>query len=345
MCDCAVALGPATGGATLFAKNSDRPPGEAQRIEWLPPRRDTTAVRATYIDVVPWAGHTIGALVSRPCWMWGVEHGVNDAGVAIGNETIYTTLDPRPFPPALTGMDLVRLGLERGPTAADAVAVIVDLLARYGQGGSGHHGVDRPYWSSFLVADNSTGFVVETSGREYEVEEVTSSHGAPVRAISNRTTIPSFDALHRHPKQPVESLVDPRWRATQSVLASRPVTADTLIEHSRSHVGADDGWTVCMHVVGVEATTAAVVASLPGAGRPLARMLLGSPCTSVFVPLYVGRPLGQPVAWRRFAALGPEHREVLDDLESALAADAADEDDWAPTAWSRVDRVLQSLGR
>ena len=339
MCDCAVALGPAAAGTTLFAKNSDRPPGEAQFIEWRPPRRDSGAVRTTYIDVAPAADDTIGALVSRPWWLWGVEHGVNEAGVAIGNETIYTTLDPRPFPPALTGMDLVRLGLERGATVAGAVEVIVDLLDRYGQGGSGHHGVDRPYWSSFLVADPREAFVVETSGREYEVEEV-----APVRAISNRTTISSFDAAHRHPNQPVESLVDPRWHATQAVLARRPVTVEALIQHSRAHVGGDDGWTVCMHVEDVEATTAAVVASLPDGGRPLARMLLGSPCTSVFVPLYVGRPLGQAVAWERFAALRPEHRPVLDELESSLAADATDDDEWAPTAWSRVDATLRSLG-
>ena len=112
MCDCLVALPAATGRAsTLFAKNSDRPPTEAQDVVWSPPRRDRQ-LRATYVDVEVHRGDTLGCLLSRPRWCWGAEHGVNEAGVAIGNEAIYTTLDPRAAPPALLGMDLVRLGLE-----------------------------------------------------------------------------------------------------------------------------------------------------------------------------------------------------------------------------------------
>jgi hypothetical protein len=100
-----------------------------------------------------------------------------------------------------------------------------------------------------------------------------------------------------------------------------------------------------MHVDDVEATTASVVAELPDGGRPLGRWLLGSPCTSVYVPLFVGRPVGEPVAWERLAGLGPEHRAALDELEAGLARDATDDDAWAPEAWRRVDGALQSFGR
>src|SRR4051794_18546760 len=154
MCDVLCALGPATvDGVALFAKNSDRPPTETQVLEWHPPRREDTT-RTTYLEVAGRPGETLGVLGSRPEWMWGMEHGVNTAGVAIGNATIYTTLDPRRFPPALVGMDLVRLGLERGESAAAAVEVITTMLVQHGQGGSGHRDADRPYWSSFLVADH-----------------------------------------------------------------------------------------------------------------------------------------------------------------------------------------------
>ena len=331
MCDCLVALGPATAsGRTIWAKNSDRPPHEAQVLEQHRPRRDEGPLRTTWIEVDPSRSETIGLVGSRPWWCWGFEHGVNEAGVAAGNETIYTTLDPRTAEPALVGMDLVRLALERGDSARAAVAVIVELLERYGQGGSGHHGVERPYWSSFLVADAGAAFVVETSGRTWAVEEVGRS-----RAISNRTTIPAFDAEHRHPRQPVATLVDPRWAASKAVLAAEPVTVEAVQAHLRSHDQSDDGWSVCMHVGDVEATTASVVVEL-GGDRPLARWLLGSPCRSVYVPVFVGRELGTPPSWDRFAA------GVDPDLEASLARDVRDDDTWGPEAWQRVEAALGS---
>ena len=180
-----------------------------QLLEWFESRTESRTI-TTYMDIEPHDGATVRFLGSRPSWMWGVEHGVNEAGVAAGNATIYTTLDPRGRPDALTGMDLVRLALERATTAVDAVGVITDLLERHGQGGSGHEAVDRPYWSSFLLADPASAFVVDTSGCDYEVE-----HVERARAISNRTTIPSFDRAHRHPGQPVDKLVDPRLGGEQ----------------------------------------------------------------------------------------------------------------------------------
>jgi hypothetical protein len=295
MCDCLVALPSATTGSTLFAKNSDRPPAEVQVIERLPSRLDTAEVRLTHISVAASPKPTIECVISRPTWCWGAEHGVNAAGVAIGNEAIYTTLDPRLFPPALIGMDLVRLGLERAASAAATVAVMIDLLDRYGQGGAGHAPDDggKAYWSSFLVADPVEAFVIETSGREFAVEQV-----SEVRAISNRTTIPAFDAVHRHPRQPVARLVDPRWHASQQVLAQRPVTAEALAAHLRSHdSSAEPGWSVCMHACNaagdlVEATTASMIAELPVDTPPRVLMLTGWPCEQGYAEFDFAMPSG-----------------------------------------------------
>ncbi len=283
MCDSLVALGPATGdGVTLFGKNSDRPPTERQDIVWSLPRLESST-DTTYIGIEGWSQPTIRCLLSRPTWCWGAEHGVNEAGVAIGNQAIYTTLDPRDFPPALIGMDLVRLGLERSTTARGAVDLVVGLLDRYGQGGSGHDpslvGARKPYWSSLLIADPGEAWILETSGAAWAAEPVDQ-----VAALSNRTTIAGFDDVHRHPRQDVDRLVDPRLRASRAVLARRPVTFDAIAAHLRSHDSCiEPGWSICMHVHGTQATTASMIASLSPETPPSAWMLVGSPCRRDYV--------------------------------------------------------------
>lgn len=279
MCDVLVALGGVTAsGRTLFAKNSDRPPTERQLVEWSPPRLDRSHTVATHIEVPAHSGTTLGCVLSRPEWGWGAEHGVNAAGVAVGNTTVYTTLDPRGAPVGLTGMDIVRLALERAATAIEAVEVVTSMIQRWGQGGSGHdprlEPQGRPYWNSFLIADPYTAFAIDTSGTEWAVEQVETT-----RAISNRTSVPGFDHVHRHPRQPVERLVDPRWNASQTVLATRPVAVDALQRHLRSHDSCgDEGWSVCMHAADVQVTTASMVAELAADGGSVLWVLTGSPC-------------------------------------------------------------------
>lgn len=292
MCDLLCALPPATGAAALFAKNSDRPPGEAQVVEWWAPRVDDGTVLATHVRVPAHPSPTYGVLGSRPAWGWGFEHGVNTAGLAAGNASIYTTLDPRPFPDALTGMDLVRLVLERCATAAEGVALVEHLLVTVGQGGSGHDGARRPYWSSLLICDPHAAWVVETSGSELAVEEVTGT-----RALSNRTTIAAFTDAHAHPRQPVATLVQPRLDASGRVLARRPVTVEALMAHLRSHEGGTGGWTVCMHVDQPdhqEATTASMVVELPAGRPPVAHVLVGSPCQRAYERIELASLVGSP---------------------------------------------------
>lgn len=280
MCDCLVALPVATDGVvTLFAKNSDRPPDEVQVVEQLPAAVSTASVRCTWIDIEPPGSSSLGCVVSRPTWCWGVEHGVNEAGVAVGNEAIYTRLDPRAEPAGLTGLDLVRIALQWATSAADAVAIITDAIERYGQGGSGHDPAGqlgaKVYFNSFLIADAGAAWVVETSGRDWAAEQVTD-----VRAISNRTTIGSFDAVHRHPRQPVERFVDARLAASNAALAHRPVTVASLAAHLRSHDScAEDGWSVCMHTAD-EVTTASMIAELRPSTAPVVHMAQGPPCTT-----------------------------------------------------------------
>uniref|UniRef100_K7FB42 Secernin-2 n=1 Tax=Pelodiscus sinensis TaxID=13735 RepID=K7FB42_PELSI len=88
----------------------------------------------TYIEIEQ-AARTHAVILSRPAWLWGAEMGANEHGVCIGNEGVWTK-EPLGEGEALLGMDLVRLGLERGRSAHEALQARTALLERYGQGGS-----------------------------------------------------------------------------------------------------------------------------------------------------------------------------------------------------------------
>ncbi|THD58518.1 C69 family dipeptidase [Phenylobacterium sp.] len=190
MCDTLTAPARATAhGAALFAKNSDRERNEAQTLEMVPRRTGGGPLKLTYLTIED-APATHGCLISRPFWMWGAEMGANEHGVAIGNEALHAKT-PAQRKRALTGMDLVRLGLERAATAAEAVEVITGLLERHGQGGDcGHLG--RFYYNNgFIIADPAEAYVLETAGRWWAVERVREP-----RALSNAYSIGrSYDAV------------------------------------------------------------------------------------------------------------------------------------------------------
>ncbi len=335
MCDTLCLVG---SDRTLFAKNSDRPVAETQVVEGHGPRRGGGELRTQYLSI-PDDG-AVALVGSRPGWLWGFEHGINEHRVAIGNEKVWTVDDPRAAPPALIGMDLVRLGLERSRGAEEALDTVTTLLERHGQGGSGEESGDEPYWSSFLIADPRSAWILETSGTTWVA--------APVEgggAISNRISIgtgwsrgsagvePGSDFQRwRDPGAPVE-IADLRL-ATTSPCAARGaehVTPSDLVSVLRDHggqawghVGSDPaaavappvevqadwtGVTVCMHIADYQATNAAMVAELPADPDEPARAwaALGSPCTGVFVPLFPplapAPVLAQESTWHRFAAV------------------------------------------
>jgi secernin len=191
MCDTLVATPQYTAdGALWFAKNSDREPGEAQLVEHLPARHPTAArLQCTYLKI-PQTARTNEIVISRPFWMWGAEMGANEYAVAIGNEAVFTRL---PYAKTgLTGMDLLRLALERAATAREALGVITQLIAEHGQGGGcGYRNRQFRYHNSFIIADPTEAWVLETVGPHWAAERVRG-----LRTISNALSIgKGFDLL------------------------------------------------------------------------------------------------------------------------------------------------------
>jgi dipeptidase len=330
-----------TRGGMVFAKNSDRPPSEVQVLLPHGARPAGGALDTQYLRIDdPGASAFVG---SHPSWLWGAEHGCNEHGVAIGNEKIWTVDDPHAQAAGLLGMDLVRLGLERGHDADSAFEAITAALEEHGQGGSGEPGTDEPYFSSFLVVDARGGWAIETSGRTWAARPV---HDGT--SISNRVSLttdwtrasrdlaPGDDFDRRRAPDAPTWIADHRLSATRACVARRALgpeggtVADvvaTLRDHGRGPWGApgaadrsDDHpvptlvesptqaqqVSVCMHLRDYQATTASLVVSLPADGAPRAWACLGSPCISVYVPFFppdVPVVLRDPAQWQRFARL------------------------------------------
>ncbi len=185
MCDTFVAMQSCTAdGSVLFAKNSDREPNEAQVLTFVPRMQydQDASVQCTNM-AIPQARETYAVLLSRPFWMWGAEMGVNEYGVTIGNEAVFTK-EPKQKDGGLLGMDMIRLALERASTARGALEIIVNLLDTYGQGGN--CGFTHPffYHNSFIIADPEHAWVLETAGEYWAALKVKDYY-----SISNGLTI------------------------------------------------------------------------------------------------------------------------------------------------------------
>lgn len=191
MCDILVSLPDASATKrVIFGKNSDRPAGECQILcdSADDAEGHRPAIQCAFVEVPrARALRTIGC---RPYWCWGYETGMNEAGVVGGNTAVFTRsfwLPDNRVQYGLTGMELLRLGLERGDNAGAVVSVIVDFLEQYGQWAPAVLGKGPPhgcYENAFLVADKHEAWIVETSGKRWVARRFTSG----THALSNELT-------------------------------------------------------------------------------------------------------------------------------------------------------------
>ncbi|XP_001510412.2 secernin-1 [Ornithorhynchus anatinus] len=202
---CFVAFPPcAKDGLVVFGKNSARPRDEVQEVVYIPAavHESESKVECTYI-AIDQVQKTHAIVLSKPAWLWGAEMGANEHGVCIANEAIVTR-EPAAEREALLGMDLVRLGLERGATAKEALDVIVSLLEEHGQGGNYYEDGNfcHTFQSAYLIVDREEAWVLETIGKYWAAEKMTEG----IKCVCNQLSVTTkIDAEHPELRSYAES--------------------------------------------------------------------------------------------------------------------------------------------
>lgn len=322
-CDTIVALGNSTkSGNVIFAKNSDRPVNEAQPLVICEAEdhQEGKMLQCTYIEI-PQVRHTYRVIGSRPHWIWGFEHGMNEHKVIIGNEAVWSK-EKVEEGNAFLGMDLLRLGLERGKTAYEAMHIIITLLEKYGQGGNCTYGKETYYHNSFIIADPGEAWILETVNRRWIAKRVKDAEGiSNLYSITDKweeassdikehaykmgwydRTIPFNFAKAYSAMSDMVQIAYPRWKRLNQLLQREKgnITIDTMKAIQRDHYEGElieprfspaDGiqTTICVHSPGVDGTktAAASVAELTKDTMPVWYHCFSNPCASVFIPCYL----------------------------------------------------------
>ncbi|XP_032727291.1 secernin-2 isoform X2 [Lontra canadensis] len=311
-CDCFVSVPPASAiPAVIFAKNSDRPRDEVQEVVFVPASTHPPGSRlqCTYIEVDQ-VSETHAVILSRPSWLWGAEMGANEHGVCIGNEAVWTK-EPVGKGEALLGMDLLRLALERSRSALEALHVITGLLESHGQGGSCREDpAPFCYHNTFLLADRTEAWVLETAGRLWAAQRI--QEGA--HNISNQLSI-GTDISAEHPELRTHALAQGWWGGQSAFdfaqvfsLTQQPVRMEAakarfqagreLLQQQRGGITAEVMMDIlrnkesgiCMDSGGFR-TTASMVSILPrDPTQPCVHFLTATPdpSRSVFKPFIFG---------------------------------------------------------
>lgn len=297
MCDTIGKIIPGIGG--LFGKNSDRSPNEPQVVEYYPAMvHNTMKVKTTYIEVER-VKETKAIVLSRPVWMWGGEMGVNECGVCIGNEAVFTKGSYAKD--GLTGMDMLRLALERSETAKEALHCIIELLEKYGQGGNCGYDHNFYYDNAFLIMDRNAIYILETAGKNWVYKKTNSG------AISNHLSIGEDGDVYSGTKcdfakkytEIVYSTFSKasRRRSLTSNALEKAACLEDIFQTLRQHEHSDETFcrgsvgSPCMHyggLVGDHTTQSMAVELMENGEIKIWITGMSLPCVSIFKPYAFG---------------------------------------------------------
>lgn len=290
----------------IFIKNSDRSPNEPQVVEFFPTAvHEEKTVKTTYIEVDQ-VKETLGFILSRPTWLWGGEMGVNECGVCIGNEAVFTKGKYDDI--GLTGMDMVRLALERSGNAKEALECVIGLLEKYGQGGNCGFDHEFLYDNSFLIMDRNEIYILETAGKEWVFKKVEQG------AISNRLSIEtdgdvysegSCDFAKKHLEPVYSHFSQSKQRKSMCQCAvENAETLEDMFKAMRQHADEENPMckasvgSPCMHyggLVGDHTTQSMAVELLPNGQMKIWTTGQSLPCVSIYKPFLFGNECIAPV--------------------------------------------------
>lgn len=149
---------------SFFGKNSDRQPDEPQSV-CIVQRRTPSETATIGGRSYPASDAGLAFVLSKPSWMAGGEMGVNEKGVAIGNEAVFSRF--KPARDGVLGMDILRAALGASESAKAAVDFICAFVETYDQGGNGSLRGSLYYDNSFIISDPHEAFILETAGRRW----------------------------------------------------------------------------------------------------------------------------------------------------------------------------------
>ncbi|MCS7046205.1 MAG: C69 family dipeptidase [Gemmataceae bacterium] len=344
--DVMVAFGPATAAnETHFGFQVY---GHAGGQEWVLkswPRNNHPPDEVLMLSRVelPQVKQTAGLIAVQCRGDWGVVHGCNDQGVAVGVGQ-WRCVRPKMEAGGLLGSELGRLILERSHSARHAIEVVTDLIARYGHGAS-----EAGCASAILIADHHEAYLLEVVGKYWALLECQSaravadvglirqdwqrlSPGLAERAIEQGWWPDDGSKLDFHGclggRDAADAWALRRWGQATLGLAQRSGTfttatfRDFLLSHFQRNV--------CRHPAAPPklARLVSCVATIRAAAAPVFWVEVGVAAGPLWFPLVVGGQLSE--AWtgrvlgQRLDEAPPVAEEELTQLQREFDQDAED---------------------
>jgi secernin len=277
-------------------------------------------------------------------------------------------------------MDLVRLALERGRSAREALEVIATLIESHGQGGAAKSLGGTSYHNGFMLADAEEAWILETSNRHWAARR------ARIDSCSNHISLGEdweissrdFESFARgqgwwrssgrvnaasayRDREVPGRISERRYRRSQQLLQSASGRHDvsTFARILRDHLEGEGVWrpqgdaeadfcsTICAHSAPISWTTASVIAPLPAdVSLPWPVWVsFGTPCTGVFLPVYLAGVVPAALARGGQCEDADSAWWAFRRLDQAASADSARYTPVLRDGWAELEERIESERR